>query len=175
MTFSKRIQHFLKYKLKQCNLKRKVFAKESSISYSSVNNLINGIKSHPELKSILKIANYFRCSLDEVIGRDKYTISSEKKLHFYHITMDAISCNLKTFIKTKLNEINTTPNQLSSNIGFSSDTIPLFLKEDDTKKNLSSAVTIALADYFQISLDEMVGRIKPTTSNDNKPSQQTNE
>ncbi|MDR0329718.1 MAG: helix-turn-helix domain-containing protein [Rickettsia sp.] len=171
MILSKRIQYFLKFKLKQCNLKRKVFAKESGISYSSVNNLINGVKSYPELKSILKIANYFQCSLDEVIGRDKYVLSSEKKLHFYHITIDDISCTIKTFIKTKLNEINTTPNQLSSNIGFSSDTIPLFLKEDDTKKNLSSAITIALADYFQISLDEMVGRIKPTISDNNEPSQ----
>lgn len=171
MALVHQIQIFLKQKLKDNNLKRKTFAQESNILYQTVCNIINCIRANPELETILKIANYFKCSMNEVIGRNEYVSINQKDCNFQIISSEDINTNLRQFLNKKLKEKNINPYQLGITIGFGQDVIPKFLKESNpTKKILTSIVAVALADYFQVSLDEMVGRIKPTTSDNNEPS-----
>ncbi|MDD9335626.1 MULTISPECIES: hypothetical protein [unclassified Candidatus Tisiphia] len=44
-----------------------------------------------------------------------------------------------------------------------------YIGVDVSKKTLNSQIIIALADHFQISLDEMIGRIPPTKNMDSLP------
>ncbi|WP_341761810.1 helix-turn-helix transcriptional regulator [Candidatus Tisiphia endosymbiont of Thecophora atra] len=164
MALVHQIQIFLTHKLKDNNLKRKTFAQESNILYRTVCNIINSIGANPELETILKIANYFKCSMNEVIGRNEYVSINQKDYNFQIINSEDISINLRHFLNKKLKEKNINPYQLGITIGFSQNVIPKFLKENNPKKTLTSTVAVALADYFQVSLDEMVGRIKPTTA-----------
>ncbi len=48
------------------------------------------------------------------------------------------------------------------------------MKDNGKQKTLGSAVTVALADYFQVSLDEIVGRINPNSCNDQSSQQNSN-
>ncbi|WP_375331211.1 helix-turn-helix domain-containing protein [Candidatus Tisiphia endosymbiont of Oplodontha viridula] len=168
MALVHQIQIFLTNKLKDNNLKRKTFAQESNILYQTVCNIINSIGANPELETILKIANYFKCSMNEVIGRNEYVSINQKNCNFQIISSEDINTNLRHFLNKKLKERNINPYQLGITMGFSQYVIPKFLKESNS---LSSAVTVALADYFQVSLDEMVGRIVSTKDTDKSSEQ----
>ncbi|WP_367364109.1 helix-turn-helix domain-containing protein [Candidatus Tisiphia endosymbiont of Nedyus quadrimaculatus] len=174
MALVHQIQIFLTHKLKDNNLKRKTFAQNSNILYKTVCNIINSVRSNPELETILKIANYFKCSMNEVIGRNEYVSINQKDYNFQIISSEDINTNLRHFLNKKLKEKNINPSQLGITIGFSQEVIPKFLKESNPKKTLSSTVTVALADYFQVSLDEMVGRIAPTKDTDKSSEQSSN-
>ncbi|WP_341757474.1 helix-turn-helix transcriptional regulator [Candidatus Tisiphia endosymbiont of Ditula angustiorana] len=168
-----KIQEFLKRKFDELNLKRTDFAKNSGISYPTVIDITKGYKLNPDISTILKIANYFRCSLDEVIGRNDYTIlPNTRNLAFHEITSEEIITNIRRFLENKVTKQNLNLYKLSIDIGFSIKPLHRFVNVNREQKTFNSQIAVALADYFQISLDEMVGRIKPTTSDNNEPSQQ---
>ncbi|BFD46897.1 MAG: hypothetical protein DMENIID0002_15430 (plasmid) [Rickettsia endosymbiont of Sergentomyia squamirostris] len=50
------------------------------------------------------------------------------------------------------------------NIGFSNNSLSGFINSNRGQKTLNSQIVVALADYFQVSIDEMIGRIKLTTA-----------
>ncbi|KJW03732.1 cro/C1-type HTH DNA-binding domain protein [Rickettsia argasii T170-B] len=50
---------------------------------------------------------------------------------------------------------------LEKNCGIGDSTIMHFIKENSTKKSLSTPVIIALAQYFNMSIDYMIGRSQP--------------
>lgn len=75
--------------------------------------------------------------------------------HSWH---DEINANLKRFIKNKIQETGLSAFQLAIQIGYTQNTIFSFLDEKRTQKTLGSVVMVALADCFQVSLDEIVGR-----------------
>ncbi|MCC8371758.1 MAG: helix-turn-helix domain-containing protein [Rickettsia endosymbiont of Pseudomimeciton antennatum] len=167
-----KIQEFLKRKFNELNLKRKEFARNSGIPYSTVINITKGLRLNIDISNILKIANYFKCSMDEVVGRNNYALSYRKTQVFFDLSPKDVSTNLREFIKRKSEQQKFNIYVLSKNIGYNEETLHKFVKNDSKRKALSGAVTVALADYFQVSLDEMVGRIKPATSDNNEPSQQ---
>ncbi|OZG31648.1 hypothetical protein [Rickettsia endosymbiont of Culicoides newsteadi] len=59
---------------------------------------------------------------------------------------------------------------LSTEIGFSNNSLHSFVNKRE-QKTLDSRIAVALADYFQVSVDEMIGRIKPATSDDESSQQ----
>ncbi|MCC8369235.1 MAG: helix-turn-helix transcriptional regulator [Rickettsia endosymbiont of Oxypoda opaca] len=78
MSLAIKIRKFLEEKLKGNELSRKDFAKDSGIPYSTVNRIMKaetetGREFNPEIDTILKIADYFNCSMDEAIDRDATT------------------------------------------------------------------------------------------------------
>ncbi|MDR0774373.1 MAG: helix-turn-helix transcriptional regulator [Rickettsia sp.] len=169
---SENIKNFLKTKLKNNNLKRKDFVQASGIPSSTLGNINKAGYSSPTLNTIITIANYFECSMDEVVGRNIHSSLNLRNCKFLISDSESISINLKNFLTEKLKTLNLNSYKLARDLGFNELTITSFIKENSSQKILGSAVTIALADYFQVSLDEMVGRIKPTTSDNNEPSQQ---
>jgi transcriptional regulator with XRE-family HTH domain len=173
MALISKIQAFLQQKsIKKDKAKRKDFTKNSGISKTTVSKIINASQLNPDLSTILKIADYFNCSLDEVLGRKKEYYKKSKNYKFNYISLDAIYNNLRDFINTKLKEkkdINSY--KLSEDCGFSSNAIRHFIKENNPQKVLGISIIVALADYFKVSIDEMIGRISPS----NQESQQTTE
>jgi len=160
MSISNNMQIFLKKQLKEKHLKRKDFIEESGIPASTVAKIIKADHSHSELKTLLKVANYFNCGIDEVTGRDDF-IPAEK-VSFNKATLDETKNSIKEFIKHKLKETNLSIYQLGRKCGYSEHVLVEFMKEDNITKTLGTSVTVALADYFKVSLDKMFGRTPPT-------------
>ncbi|WP_425364115.1 helix-turn-helix domain-containing protein [Candidatus Tisiphia endosymbiont of Hybos culiciformis] len=154
-----KIQEFLKKKFDELKLERKDLVQKTNISYPTICKIMNLSLPNPEIGTILKIANYFKCSMDEVVGRNEYV--TQDKYEFIDISLSNITSNLRNFINNKLQEQNLNPYKLGRYIGFSENPIQGFVKKNSVQKKLRSEVAVALADYFQISLDEMIGRIDP--------------
>ncbi|MCC8371632.1 MAG: helix-turn-helix transcriptional regulator [Rickettsia endosymbiont of Pseudomimeciton antennatum] len=170
MTLSQQVQAFLKQQLKENHLKRKDFVQKSGIPPSTVGKIIKAEYRNIGLKTLLCIANYFQCSIDRVVCRTSYVSAHKEKQEFLNISLDDVNTNLRNFLCRELEEQNLNPYKLAKNCGFSETAIFIFI--NNTKNTLGSAVTVALADYFQVSLDEMVGRIKPAAFDNDKDSQQ---
>jgi len=84
-----------------------------------------------------------------------------------------MNLKLKNFLTEKIKKLNLNSYKLARELGFNEHVISDLIKDSSSQKTLGSAVTIALADYFQVSLDEMVGRTAATKDTDNvKPSEQ---
>ncbi|MCC8416967.1 MAG: helix-turn-helix domain-containing protein [Rickettsia endosymbiont of Bryobia graminum] len=157
------------YTQKRLKLKRKEFSRNSGIPYSTVIDITKGLKLNPTINNILKIANYFKCSIDEVIGRNEYITSPNNE-----ITSEEIIANIKKFLKDKVIEQNINLYKLSQIIGFSNNSLHSFVNSNRGQKTLNSQIVVALADYFQVSLDEMVGRVAPTKDTDSVKSSEQN-
>lgn len=65
MDISLRIQKFLSQKIKDLVL-------GTSLSRSTISKLLNAILLNPNIITILKIATFFECDIDEVLGRAKF-------------------------------------------------------------------------------------------------------
>jgi transcriptional regulator with XRE-family HTH domain len=163
MALVDKIQKFLFQKFSGLNLNRKDFVEQSGIPYSTVTHIMKGLILNPTINHIIKIANYFNCSIDEVIGRTEYSSLIYTK-NFFHISSDEIGNNLKKYINGKVKEKNINLHNLARNIGFSNNSLSGFINSNRGQKTLNSQIVVALADYFQVSIDEMIGRIKPTTA-----------
>ncbi|WP_375319052.1 helix-turn-helix domain-containing protein [Candidatus Tisiphia endosymbiont of Oplodontha viridula] len=156
------VQKFLIQKLSEYKLKKKEFAVKINIPYSTITNIFNTKHIIPELITLLKIANYFDCSVDKILGRTKYS-----KTNLYNnidMVLNDITGNLRNFINDKIQEQNLNPYILSSDISLGKTVIYDFIKKNSKLKMLSTPAVISLADYFQVSVDEMIGRTKPITA-----------
>lgn len=156
MGSSSKIQRFLLHKLEENRLTKKAFSSESGIPYSTLCKTINGAQRNTDLKTIIKIVNYFNCSLDEATGRGDG--KTNKGATFKKLPSEEMGKNLKDFLNNKLSELSLNCYQLSKKCGFSDVTLYEFMQDNTRKKTLGSTVIIGLADYFGVSLDEMVGR-----------------
>jgi len=157
MSLAEQIQKFLKEKFTQYKLTRKQFIQDTGFTAPTVSRILNAEHRNPEFKTILKIADYFNCSIDEVIGRNEHTTLKYKK--FFSISLDQINANIKIFLLKKINEFGFNQYKLGKNLGFNEHIIVHFLKD---KKSLGSPIIVALADYFKVSIDEMIGRVSPS-------------
>lgn len=157
MSITISIQKFLKVKFHEHKILRKDFINESGIKRSSISELLNGIPVSPSLVTILKIANYFNCSIDEILGRVDHI--QNDRTNYVKISAVQMSNNTKDFIVSRLNEDSISSHQLASACNIGTDTINYFIKKHDSKKNLSTRTIYAVANFFNISIDKIVGRI----------------
>ncbi len=161
MTTPQNIQSFLKRNLTHLKIKRKDFVEQSGVPSSTFNKIINTSHHNTDFKTLMKIANYFEASLDEVIGRKNLT--NTKNLHLNIVSIEEANINLKNFIKNKLTDDSLTPYQLSKLCGLGEVTLRGFIKDDSTIKLLSTKSILALTEHFNVSLDEIIGRTSPAT------------
>jgi transcriptional regulator with XRE-family HTH domain len=157
---AEQLQKFSKQKFEELNLKRKDFIKDTGISLTTTSQIFNADLRNPNFNTILKMANYFNCSLDEVTGRDMGSTPAPQ--NYADLSQDQINRNLQNFINDKLQATGLNQYQLGRKLGFNHNILYNFMQDHDTQKNLSSAVIISMADYFNVPLDEMIGRTSPT-------------
>ena len=98
-----------------------------------------------------------KCYIDEVLGRKKF-IHRDKIHPYVPLTLNDIKSNLTSFLKIKLHQYNMTEYILEKNCRSGSSTSTHFINTANNRM-LSTKVIVKLADYFQISIDEMIGRI----------------
>lgn len=72
MALSTKVKEFLEEKLRQEKIDRKFLAKVTNIPYTTISRIMRAETDrefNPEIDTILKIAKYFSCTMDEVIKR----------------------------------------------------------------------------------------------------------
>jgi len=158
MSIALNIKAFLSSKFTELKIKRKDFTKGSGIPASVLSGFLNAVRMTPTLTNIIKVADYFNCSIDEVLGRQEY-FSSEEEYVFNKIGLYDIADNIRSYITSELVKRDIDAKSLSMLPGIGSDTILKFLKEEDKKKGISTKTVIAIANYFNVSIDEMIGRV----------------
>lgn len=151
------VQNFLKHMLEKERLSRNKFCHDTGISPATVCRLLNATLVNPDLFKIITIAEYFNCSLDEVLGRKDYCDSIKKNDKYKKLYIQQISSNIKEYIRKKLVELELTPYTLARNCGLGESTIVNFLNTNS--KVLRTNSLISVSDYFNSSTDVIIGRI----------------
>lgn len=64
---SKRVKELRKQK----GWSQQKLAEKTGLSFNTITKIEQGLAEHPNLKTLLKIADVFEISLDEVVGREK--------------------------------------------------------------------------------------------------------
>ena len=159
MCLAKVIQSFLQHRLAINSMSRFTFSKLSGIPYQTISKILNVQRSNYEIITLLKIADFFQCSIDEIVGRDKYIVYKKDGYEFNKLQPTDVSNNLKRFINSKIHLLSISPYALGLDLGFSQEVISRFLYANNTRNILSSKMIISLANYFDISIDVMIGRI----------------
>lgn len=157
MGWFENIKEFLTTKMKEEQLKTtSELANRAGIPQTTMREMLGNRR--PEVKNIIQLANSFECSIDEVLGRKEFGFDEKQK--YTPLSPEALSANLKSFINKELVKNNLTQYELGSRIGRSNDAVRPFLKEgDNNQKMLTTETVVAVADYFKVSIDEMVGRV----------------
>jgi plasmid maintenance system antidote protein VapI len=151
-----RVGEFLKKKLEEKKLKRSNLAKEVGLSSRTINDIYNKNQNNIYFKTVLKLADYFCCSLDEVLERHSF-IPIEKKTYEFITPEDSMN-RIRTFINLKLKETNSDIPNINRECGLSSNAIRGFLDDSEKHQALKCNTLLPLIDYFNISLDELIGR-----------------
>ena len=154
-----KIQKFLLKRFKDNNPLKQDFIKVTKINKSTVSNIING-KHHPDILTLIKISLYFKISLDKLFKRHNDCIFSEaEQFNNKLLSLEYISINLKKFLIKELEVRKLDSSTLGLTLGFSGNPIYNFLKENSKQKILRSNLIVVLADYLEVSIDEMIGRV----------------
>jgi plasmid maintenance system antidote protein VapI len=164
MNIAHNIKEFLNTKFKQLKLKRQHFIAHSGIDAPTVSKLCNARQLCPSMINVIKIANFFKCPIDEVIGRKKYLHLISKDMTFYDISSEQITNNLKNFITQKLRDTNLSVYSLEKLCGIGSNTLLSFIDTTQTERGLKITTIILLADYFHTTVDSIIGRVNNTNT-----------
>ncbi|WP_341755094.1 helix-turn-helix transcriptional regulator [Candidatus Tisiphia endosymbiont of Ptychoptera albimana] len=155
MGWFENLKEFLRNKMEEKQLKASDLAGLAGIPITTMRGMLSNRR--PEIKNIIKLANYLDCSMDGMFGRQKF-VSGEKQ-QYAQLSLEELSDNLKSFITDKMNKNQMTQYELGLEVSGSPDGFRAFLREDDNKqKMLSTAAVIALADHLDCSVDGMLGR-----------------
>ena len=150
------ISNFLKQKMREGNINRKELSLKTNLSYNSIRNLEQGNKQNPSVETILKVADYFNTSIDEVVTNKKTNV-----IPIIKVSAQEAILKLKEFIKNKLQQNNIKPHVLAKSIGVGYETINDFIHPIPKKQSLGTATVFKIADHWDVSIDEMIGRTIP--------------
>lgn len=155
MSISQKIKIFLNYKFTKLKINRNEFIQNSGVSAAHISQLLNARQNNPSITNILKIANYFDTSIDKIIGRQIIIDTT----NFKEISCTDINNNLKLFLINKLISENINAYTLERNCKIGRSTIFNFINDNNFNRSLSITTIVSIADYFNCSIDEMIGRV----------------
>ena len=139
--FQERLQELLI----ENELSRLQLSKKIGISFETLNGYFNK-NFYPELSVAIKIANYFDCSLQYLMGlTDKYKCYDENELSFID--------TLQNLMKEKHISIEKLMKSLNM-----SEANYYRWKKNDNKPAMQSL--IAIAKYFDVTIDYLIGKTK---------------
>lgn len=158
------IKNFLNKKIQEEKLSVSQLAKLTDIPGTTMREMLNNRR--PEIKNIVKIADYFNCSIDEILF-NQATLSErnpDNQIIHTKLSLQELNTNLKKFVQGRLKEDNINQYNLGKTIGHSDDVVRRFLREDgNDKKMLSTDVVVTLAKHYNTNIDKMLGRSSNST------------
>ncbi len=167
MSLGKNIQEFLTQQISDMKIKKKDFFMKCGLTSPVFNKMIKGKLSNPKLSTLTKVADFCNVSIDEILGRDSKYYSTKPKA-FVTTTHNSITKNLTSLINHHMQQLKLSPIQLSSRIGVSDRTLLMFL-DPNISATPGAATTLALANFLDASIDDMIGRRPPTRTQEQKP------
>jgi plasmid maintenance system antidote protein VapI len=160
MNIVPQVKIFLEEQFKLHNLTRKSFEAHSKISYRNICHILNSETKNITLINLIRIAHYFNCSIDEVIGRLNYKdTNTSYTYHDLDFVLNSYNKNLHHFLHTKIQEQNLNPYKFAQILGFNAKVIIRFINDNTFQKHLTTPVIVAISDYFDTAIDKMIGRI----------------
>ncbi|AJQ52490.1 hypothetical protein [Rickettsia conorii] len=115
---------------------------------------------------ITKLANFCNTSIDEILGRDPRYYKNKTK-NFQHTDSGIIAENLLSVVQNTMTDLNISAAQLSNRIYVSTNTLVKFLARG-AKSVPGAATTLALANFLDTSIDDMIGRRPPSRTQEQK-------
>ncbi|MCC8417793.1 MAG: helix-turn-helix transcriptional regulator [Rickettsia endosymbiont of Bryobia graminum] len=150
------IKDFLNQQIQENKLSVSQLAKLTDIPGTTMREMLNNRR--PEIKNIVKIADHFNCSVDSLLSGNHSDLPTTELLH-KKLSLKELNANLKKFVQDKLKEDNINQYNLGKTIGHSDDVVRRFLRNDgNDEKMLSTDVVVTLANHYNTSIDEMLGR-----------------
>lgn len=126
MDWFSNLRNFLHQKMEEQQLTIRQLSNKSAIPLTTMRKLYDG-ERYPRLETIVKLADFFGCSIDEMLGIN--SISSTKGQKYTKLTSEELRINLINFINNLLEKQNITLYQLGVKIGCSEDAFRSFLKK----------------------------------------------
>lgn len=157
MNIAFNVKKFLEKKFKLYKISSKNFAKESNITYNTVCCILNSKRNNTKFDTIIKIASYFNSPIDEILNRTNYI--HDNKYYNVNNVLENYNKEIRNFLCSNIESRNLNPYKLSCDLGFHNSVIQQFITDTTETRTLTTPVIIAVADYFQISIDKMINRI----------------
>ncbi|WP_375326684.1 helix-turn-helix domain-containing protein [Candidatus Tisiphia endosymbiont of Nemotelus uliginosus] len=126
MDWFSNLRNFLHQKMEEQQLTIRQLSNKSAIPLTTMRKLYDG-ERYPRLETIVKLADFFECSIDEMLGIN--SSSSMKGQKYTKLTSEELRVNLINFINNLLEKQNITLYQLGVKIGCSEDAFRSFLKK----------------------------------------------
>jgi len=166
MSVGKNLQQFLTHKISDMKIKKKDFIMKCGISQSVFNKMLDGSFSNPKLTTVTKLADFCNASIDEILGRDPKHYSSKKQT-FIPIDSSSIEHNLLSVVQDTMQKLDLSAYQLSRKIHIDGRTLDMFL-DPNVSATPGAATTLALANFLDASIDDMIGRRSPSRTQEQK-------
>ncbi|BBJ32459.1 MULTISPECIES: helix-turn-helix domain-containing protein [spotted fever group] len=166
MSLGKKIQEFLTQQIENMKIKKKDFIMKCGLTQPIFNKMMQGRFSNPKLTTLTKLANFCNTSIDEILGRDPRYYKNKTK-NFQHTDSGIIAENLLSVVQNTMTDLNISAAQLSNRIYVSTNTLVKFL-ERGAKSVPGAATTLALANFLDTSIDDMIGRRPPSRTQEQK-------
>ncbi|KJV55400.1 helix-turn-helix domain-containing protein [Orientia tsutsugamushi] len=139
-------QKFLKTQMKV--MTRMDMAQGSGVSYTEVCALIAGAKPNPRVETLVKLANFFEKSVDEILNRKRKCTNTS--ISSGYIDPEKVNHHIKQFLLQFMQEKELRPSELSTYLGHSIMAISDFIS--GKKESIGSTILANLADKYGLSL-----------------------
>lgn len=139
-------QKFLKTQMKV--MTRIDMAQGSGVSYTEICALIAGAKPNPRVETLVKLANFFEKSVDEILNRKRKCTNTS--ISSGYIDPEKVNHHIKQFLLQFMQEKELRPSELSTYLGHSIMAISDFIS--GKKESIGSTILANLADKYGLSL-----------------------
>ncbi|KJV55000.1 helix-turn-helix domain-containing protein [Orientia tsutsugamushi] len=140
------LQKYLKAQMKV--MTRIEMAHGSGVSYTEMCALIAGAKPNPRVETLVKLANFFEKSVDEILNRKRKCTNTS--ISSGYINPDEVNHNTKQFLVQFMQEKELRASELSTSLGHSIMAISDFIS--GKKESIGSTILANLADKYGLSL-----------------------
>ncbi|CAM80809.1 helix-turn-helix transcriptional regulator [Orientia tsutsugamushi] len=144
------LQKFLKTQMKV--MTRMDMAQGSGVSYTEVCALIAGAKPNPRVETVVKLANFFKKPVDEILNRKRKCTNTS--ISSGYINPEKVNHHIKQFLLQFMQEKELRASELSTGVGHSIMAISDFIS--GKKESIGSTILVNLADKYGLSLHSIL-------------------
>lgn len=144
------LQKFLKTQMKV--MTRMDMAQGSGVSYTEICALIAGAKPNPRVETVVKIANFFKKLVDEILNRKRKCTNTS--ISSGYINPETVNHHIKQFLLQFMQEKELRASELSIGLGHSIMAVSDFIS--GKKESIGSTILANLADKYGLSLHSIL-------------------
>nr|WP_172686761.1 helix-turn-helix transcriptional regulator [Rickettsia endosymbiont of Ixodes pacificus]AKS10312.1 helix-turn-helix protein [Rickettsia endosymbiont of Ixodes pacificus] len=154
MSIINNLQLFLLEKIKQHKINKKLLSHNCGIPYTTIVALFKSKHLNPSFSTLLKLADYFDCTIDELVG-NKHKSNQVSKM--IKVDISESMGNLRQFLinNTKKEELYA----FSEELGLGYNAIYTFVYNKSKNRTLNSATILLIAQRYKTSIDKLIGRL----------------